>query len=65
MDLLVNAIKQDNLAQFKLAIEQDNMLPFFQVSSFSLCKPLHVAAEFGRFEFVKLLIENYKADPDE
>jgi len=23
-----------------------------------------VATEFGRFEFVKLLIQNYKADPD-
>ena len=36
MDILITAIKQNNLSQFKFAIEQDPLLPHFQVSSFSL-----------------------------
>ena len=60
-DLLLQAIKQENIPLFNSCLADNNK----QLVYFKGCdgqSPIHVAAEFGRLQIMKLLVENYGVD---
>ena len=48
MELLTNAIIQDDLPKFEVILNQDKILAMYHISWFQMCKPIHLAAEYGR-----------------
>ena len=62
MDMLVQAIKQNDWKLYKYVLSQDEMYPHFIHNNMNY--PIHIACEFGRLEMVKHMVEELQVDLD-
>ena len=62
MDILFQAIKNDDRNLYQFALSQDEMCPHYIYNNMNY--PIHVACEFGRLEMVKHMVEELQVDFD-
>ena len=62
MDILIQAIKNDDKNLYEYALSVDPMLPHYIYNGMNY--PIHVACEFGRLNMVKHMVEELQVDFD-
>ena len=62
MDILIQAIKNDDKNLYEYALSVDPMLPHYIYNGMNY--PIHVACEFGRLNIVKHMVEELQVDFD-
>ena len=55
MDILIQAIKNDDENLYEYALSLDSMLPHYIYNGMNY--PIHIACEFGRLNIVKHMVE--------
>ena len=55
MDILIQAIKNDDINLYEYALSVDPMLPHYIYNGMNY--PIHIACEFGRLNMVKHMVE--------
>mmetsp|Transcript_35122 Transcript_35122/g.46242 ORF Transcript_35122/g.46242 Transcript_35122/m.46242 type:complete len:116 (+) Transcript_35122:103-450(+) len=62
MELLIKAIKDDDMVAYLKIYNKDNMLPHYLYCN--MFYPIHVACEFGRLNLVTHLVEEARVNLD-